>query len=115
WRKATSPWTGFERLRDVRPYLQRRAEGPDSDVCPLCSLAPASNGWGLFRPRVNRVSRVWVWRYARPFVCNNHCCVCDCNRIGGFFRDDKLPQHLAATSPAKHPLEKTVPGQARGE
>jgi len=34
----------------------------------------------------------------RPFVRNNHYSVCKRNRIGGFARDDGLPQHLAAVS-----------------
>ena len=59
-----------------------------------------SNGWGLFPPREKRVSRISVWRYVRAFVRNNHYSGCDCNRIGGFARDDSLPQHLAAASQA---------------
>src|SRR5262249_29529166 len=46
-----------------------------------------------------------VRRYVRPFVCNNHYSVCDCNRIGGFARDANLPQHLASASQAKHPMK----------
>src|SRR6516164_2310540 len=48
------------------------------------------NGWGFFRPREKRVSHICVWRYVRPFVRNNNYSVCNCNRIGGFARDDKL-------------------------
>src|SRR5215510_4047472 len=39
-----------------------------------------------------------VWRYVRPFVRNNNYSACNCNCIGGFARDDSLPQHLAAAS-----------------
>jgi len=49
-------------------------------------------------PREKRVSHICVWRYVRPFVRNNNCSVCNCNRIGGFARDDGLPQHLAVVS-----------------
>src|SRR5262249_58242372 len=49
-------------------------------------------------PREKRVSHICVWRYVRPFVRNNNCSVCNCNRIGGFSRDDGLPQHLAVVS-----------------
>jgi len=55
-----------------------------------------------FRPRDNPVSRIWVWRYVCPFVRNNHCSVCNCNRIGGFARDGGLAQHLAAVSLGPH-------------
>src|SRR6516225_10590975 len=41
-------------------------------------------------------------RYVRPFVRNNNYSVCNCNRIGGFARDDSLPQHLAAASLVSH-------------
>jgi hypothetical protein len=57
---------------------------------------------GLFRPRDNRVSRIWIWRYVCPFVRNNHCSVCNCNRIGGYARDGSLAQHLAAVSLGPH-------------
>src|SRR5262249_46586534 len=52
----------------------------------------------FFRPREKRVSHICVWRYVRPFVRNNNYSVCNCNRIGGFARDDGLPQHLAGVS-----------------
>ena len=57
----------------------------------------------LAAPGKKRVSHICVWRYVRPFVRNNHCSVCDCNRIGGFARDDSLPQHVAAISLGPHP------------
>ena len=65
---------------------------------PLCQLPPAVNGWGFFRPREKRVSRISVWRYVPPFVRNNHYSVCKRSRSGGFAHDDGLPQHLAAVS-----------------
>src|SRR5262245_15073135 len=62
---------------------------------------PAMAG-AIFRPRERRVSHILVWRYVRPFVPNNNYSVCNCNRIGGFARDDGLPQHLAAVSLGPH-------------
>ena len=53
----------------------------------------------------SHVSHICVWRYVRPFVRNNNCSVCNYNRIGGFARDDSLPQHLAAVSQAEHSMK----------
>jgi hypothetical protein len=39
------------------------------------------------------------------FRSHNNYSVCNCNRIGGFARDDSLPQHLAAASQAEHPMK----------
>jgi len=63
-------------------------------------LPRPSTGWGFFRPREKRVSRISVWRYVPPFVRNNHYSVCKRNRIGGFARDDGLPHHPVAVSQA---------------
>ena len=48
------------------------------------------------------VPHICVWRYVRPFVRNNHYSVCNYNCIGGFARDDGLPQHLAVVSLGPH-------------
>src|SRR6516165_11814674 len=96
-------------LTNVRPALCK-GEGPNSYIDPLCQLAPAVNGWGFFRPREKRVSHICVWRYVRPFIRNNNYSVYDCNRIGGFARDDSLPQHLAAASQADHPMKEPFQG-----
>src|SRR5215471_12464627 len=42
----------------------------------ITSRSPTGNG-----TREKHVSRISVWRYVRPFVCNNNYRVCDCNRI----------------------------------
>jgi hypothetical protein len=66
----------------------------------------------FFRPREKRVSHICVWRYVRPFVRNNNHSVCNYNCIGGFARDDGLPQHLAAASQAEHPMKEPFQGKA---
>jgi hypothetical protein len=38
---------GPKRLRDIRPYPYRRAEGPNSDYTRSANLPRPSNGWGL--------------------------------------------------------------------
>jgi len=45
-------------------------------VLGLGRRSPTGNG-----TREKHVSRISVWRYVRPFVCNNNYRVCDCNRI----------------------------------
>jgi hypothetical protein len=62
--------------------------------------------------REKHVSRISVGRYVRPFVCNNHYIVCDCNRIGGVARDDNLPQHLASDSQAELLMKEPFQGKA---
>ena len=53
---------------------------------------------------LRHVSRISVWRYVRPFVCNNHYSLCKRNRIGTFACDDSLPQRLAAVSLMERPM-----------
>src|SRR5262245_53057326 len=63
-------------------------------VCPMTrSLDPPMAHCG------QRVRFVAAWReefFEVPYS------VCNCNRIGGFARDDGLPQHLAAVSLGPH-------------
>src|SRR5215467_9119611 len=89
WRRGTSPRPWVERLRSVGPMEGR--------IPPPNLPRPLMVG-AFLCPREKRVSHICVWRYVRPFVRNNNCSVCNCNRIGGFARDDGLPQHLAVVS-----------------
>src|SRR5262245_17350387 len=57
WRKATSPWTSAERLRDVWPYPSRRAKGPNTDVRPALPTGPGlSTAGAIFRPCSNEAT-----------------------------------------------------------